>query len=349
MQTCARAVAEAMKEMITSTPSPEGASASKTSQGLNLACRECQRKKIKCSRTYPCEQCTRASLPCYPSSRKPRVKAGAKAVDAELRSRIAKLERLVETFSGEDGKLPPMDTPRPSSHSPQRPVVAPAISAVTSSPASTGDVSSTDTTRYVAGSFWASLTTEVKALAEAFEEDASPSGDENTTPDQTPPYGAPAPAGRTTYELIFCPPGALHILPGAATEPTPAVAAELLAAFLSHVEPMYKLFHVPTLKALMQDGQPYLKRAPDAPCNKALKAAVYFAGANALNEDECQIHYGKTRDELVNEFRGIMGLALYHADTMNTNEIATLQALVLYVARDQRPTSPEFESQLTWV
>jgi hypothetical protein len=196
------------------------------------------------------------------------------------------------------------------------------------------DGASPDTTRYVAGNFWSSLTTEVKALADAFQEDAYGS-DDDESPDLSPP-AVQGPANEQSinkgFELIFCPPGAIYIMPGAPTEPNPSLAVDMFNAYLEHVEPMYKVFHVPTLSAMVLEGKPYLGRDHDSPCNKALKAALHYAGANSLTVEECQARYGKQRDQLILEFRQMVDIALYKADALSTTDIATLQALVIYVA-----------------
>lgn len=80
----------------------------------------------------------------------------------------------------------------------------------------------------------------------------------------------------------------------------------------------------------MLDGQPYLGRPSDSPCNRAVQAAIFFAGANACSDEECLV-FGKSRRELVNAFRRKVDVALYQADPLNTTELATLQALVIYV------------------
>ncbi|KAF2210913.1 hypothetical protein CERZMDRAFT_69136 [Cercospora zeae-maydis SCOH1-5] len=82
-----------------------------------LTCIQGQKKKIKCDRHFPCGQCSRSNLACVPSQRKPRTRhAGRRAVDSELRSRISKLEDLVETLSGEeedDLEQSPLTSPTP--------------------------------------------------------------------------------------------------------------------------------------------------------------------------------------------------------------------------------------------
>ncbi|EME83099.1 uncharacterized protein MYCFIDRAFT_80656 [Pseudocercospora fijiensis CIRAD86] len=314
----------------TSTASPNEQHASKKPHGLALACR--------------------ASLPCQISTRKPRAKI-AKTADAELRTRIAKLEKLVQSFQDEDGKLPSAedikainqlghtkDNSRRATHTPSS-INAP-VTSDHASPSSPIDATSPATSKYVAGSFWSTLTSEVKALADAFEEDG-PNSDPDTSPETTPPapYALDATSITAQYELIFCPPGALYIMPGALVEPEPAIALDLLNAYLNYVDPIYKLLHVPTLKAFVADGQPYMSRPADAPCNKALKAAIWFAAANAYTEEECESKFGKSKDLVVLQYRRMVGIALYQADPLNTTEVATIQACALYIA-SARITDP---------
>lgn len=324
-------------------PSISSASTRQPQQGLHLACRECQRKKIKCDRSYPCGQCSRSGLSCVSSTRKPRAKAGTKG-DAELRQRIAKLEKLVESFQGDDGKDEASGV-SPMAASPGMTAEPNNISTTTAametsdsrSPSSQSDPSSPYTNKYVAGTFWSSLTSEVKALADAFEEDNVQSDDDNsgtpdTTPSSNPPYALDGSTSVTAnYELIFCPPGVLYVMPGALNDPDPKMASLLVEAYLSYVEPSQKLLHVPTLKLFLEEGRPYLNRPADAPCNKALRAAIYFAGVNACTNEECMAILGKSRDQLAQDFRRAVDVALYQADPLNTTETATVQALIIYV------------------
>lgn len=337
-----------MKEQ-NGTTSPLGASSdlNKQPHGLHLACRECQRKKIRCDRTYPCGQCSRAGLSCVQSTRKPRAKAGNKAADAELRQRIAKLEKLVETFQGEDAKdatLRNSASPRDlasRSESSSEPL-APQHRTSSDSPASNSETGSVATSKYVAGTFWSSLTTEVKALADAFEEDDDASDCEESSPsDASPPQGPfsvdPNQPGLAGHELILCPPGAIYIMPGALLDPDPTAEKHIFEWFLQYVDPMYKIFHVPTLVPFMTQNRPYLRRSPDAACNKALRASIHFAGVLSMTEDECQAKCGKSLAQTSQEYRRMVDIALHNADVLNTNELATLQALMLYIVSSMMP------------
>lgn len=245
----------------------------------------------------------------------------------------------MESFADEDGKLLNPESGRTASTQEQvpftgpSPLFTPTRLTEAASPGSPRDATSPDTSRYVAGNFWSSLTQEVKALADAFEEDVR-SDEDGYTPETMPPSGVgvvdPINGSEQQYELIFCPPGALYVIPGAATEPLPAIGQQLLSAYIQHVDPQAKLFHVPTLTALIKDRESYLGRAPDALCNRALRASIYFAAANAITDEESETYFGKAQTQLVSEYRKLVDIALYQCDPLNTTEIATLQALVVY-------------------
>lgn len=171
---------------------------------IRLACQACQRKKIKCDRTFPCGQCLKSNLECIASSRKQRARhAGKRAVDGELRSRIAKLESLVDSLSG-DG-----------SGSAER---ALSDDASVSSPRRTDsvDLDSPRIGKYVASHFWSSLSTEMAALKEALEEEDEDDGPHNDIPDtQLTSPRKNEPSLGLEHDLILCPPGKVYIMPGA--------------------------------------------------------------------------------------------------------------------------------------
>lgn len=208
-------------------------------QSTHLACRACQQKKIKCDRKSPCIQCTRAGIQCKASTRKPRAKTGGKTGDAELRERIFKLEKLVETFSSEEG----LERSRTGSNAASLPdesrTSPPLGDNAIASPASPSDAAVRETSKYVASTFWSSLTAEIKALADVFTDSGSNDGD---TPESSPHPSSHTPdasqAVTVDYELIFCPPGVLYVMPGALLEPDPFLASQLFTAYLNHVEPM---------------------------------------------------------------------------------------------------------------
>lgn len=94
---------------------------------------------------------------------------------------------------------------------------------------------------------------------------------------------------------------------------------------------MLEGFHVPTLRAFVQEGRPYLDHDAAAPCNRALKAAIHFGGISQMTDKDCQAKFGQPRADLVNYFRRIAEAALVQADLLNTKSLAALQAFDVYV------------------
>ncbi|KAM0723497.1 hypothetical protein Q7P37_000484 [Cladosporium fusiforme] len=282
-----------------------------------LACQACQRKKIKCDRTYPCGQCTRSNLHCNPSTRKQRARhAGKRGVDAELKNRISKLESLVESLSG--------DTAPTSTGSDSNTTESPPPLQDTS-----GSAAVPSMRKYVASSFWSSLTSEVQALRDTLEED-EPEGEDSP---ESAPQELPQAASELNieYDLIVCPPGRIYVMPGGFVEPTPQVAKQILDAYLSNVEPIFRLFHTPTLVSFMRDGSSYLGQPWDAPGNQALKRAIWMAGVNSLSSQDCFDITGETRTDALNHYKRLVGISLAQADLVNTNDMATLQAFTVYL------------------
>lgn len=261
---------------------------------------------------FPCGQCTRSNLHCIASSRKPRARhAGKRAIDSELRSRISKLENLVESLSGEVG----IQNGTPSTESDAH--------------ADAQDVESPTVGKYIGSQFWSSLTGEVQALKEALEEDH--------LEDEEPvsPSTSSGLANSAEYDLIVCPPGSVYVIPGALPEPTPQLSATLCNIFCDNVDRMFKFYHTPSLRAFMIDGKPYLGHDHAAPCNKALKAAIWFAATNSLTEPQCQMTFGQSRGDQLQLFRKAVDVAMAQADLMNTTDLATLQGFATYIVSVQ--------------
>ena len=253
-------------------------------------------------------QCTRSNLQCAPSTRKPRARhAGKRAIDSELRSRISKLENLVESLSGDVGVSE--ETPGSDGETQTEPRDAsPAVG------------------KYIGSPFWSSLTTEVQALRDALEDEEAEDEAELTTPSS-----ASGPGNSIEYDLIICPPGSVYVMPGALSEPSPELSAALCTTFCENVDRVFKIFHTPTLLAFLMNDEPYLGHEATAPCNKALKAVIWFAATNTLSENQSQMLFGQSRPDQLQQYRRMVEVAMAQADLMNTTDVATLQALATYI------------------
>jgi hypothetical protein len=176
----------------------------------------------------------------------------------------------------------------------------------------------------------------VQALRDAFDDDEAGSDDEPESSDPSPGSQTinpldPSHAVSAAYELILCPPGSVYVMPGALNGPDGLQTEALWQIFLQHIEGVHKFLHLPTLRLMIEQGGRLYGQDAEAPCNKALRAAILFSAAVALTESECQIYFAKPREQVVLEFRKYVELSLYSADMLNTRDLATLQAMGLYV------------------
>jgi len=194
--------------------------------------------------------------------------------------------------------------------------------------------------KYIGSSFWSSLTTEVQALKDALEDDQLDDEADPTSP-ETSSTGA---SGNTQtvndYDLIICPPGAVYVMPGALNEPSPQVQSMLYGAFIENVAPVFHVVHVPTLRAFLERGAPYLGHDADSIPARAVKAATWVAAINTIGEEQCQAQFGQPRSALIQHYRRIVDVLLSQADVMNTNDLATLQALATTTVSLQPLWSP---------
>ncbi|KAK5113360.1 hypothetical protein LTR62_003459 [Meristemomyces frigidus] len=253
-------------------------------------------------------------LSCVPSARKARARHTSKrAVDSELKQRISKLESLVESLGGEAVKgqansaAEVLDLPEEQDGE---------------------DGSSPTIGQYLSSPFWNSLTIEVQAIRDALEDG------EVESPD-TPPEAVTANDVQLTvndFDLLVAPAGAIYIVPGALVEPPVSMQRQLLNDYFQNINPMLKLLHEPTARALLEYNAPYMGRKAAAPCNQALRAVVWYAAINSLSPEECASRYGQAREDLMRSYRRSVDVYLAQADLMITTEIATVQAFAIYLA-----------------
>src|SRR5207248_10376876 len=64
---------------------------------------------------------------------------------------------------------------------------------------------------------------------------------------------------------------------------------------------------------------------------EALKFAIYYAAVTTLTAEQCMTQVGEERSVLLAKYRLSVEAALARADMINTVEISTLQALVIFL------------------
>ncbi|GAB7363440.1 hypothetical protein MBLNU230_g3714t1 [Neophaeotheca triangularis] len=278
---------------------------------IRLACQACQRRKIKCDRTFPCGQCQRSHLTCESSSRKQRArKVNRQAVDSHLKDRIAKLEALVEALSGEvdcqdkDSAV----SPTTDDGSTTSPTISPRALAQ----------------RYIGSDFWADICFEVQSLRDALEEDGSE--------DEQDSYSATSDSQQQEFGLFVSPPGIVHVMPGAIQEPTSQQVGYLCDAYCANVDRVLKFCYAPMLRDFLKRGAPYLGLDALAPSNRALKSAVCFAALTSWSDKDVRSVFGVSKQEQMSLFRRWVDVSFAQVDLFNTSDLAAVQAMTAYAA-----------------
>lgn len=111
----------------------------------------------------------------------------------------------------------------------------------------------------------------------------------------------------------------------------------LLEIYESRVDTVFKVFHWPsTLASLCEDES--LQNGQDSPPKPytTLESAIYFMSVCTLTQIECQQMLAHDKDGLIRVLREDTEAALSAAALFTTTDIATLQALTIYIVGSSR-------------
>ena len=317
------------------------------------SCLLCRHRKIRCDRGTPCANCVRANETCVPfvPSHAPRGRKGGRRrkTDGGFLERLTKLEGLVKDAEGVasgqslnsrvmDGD-PGMNVKNKSTH----------ISTQTGHNLNIGD-NVTEAhyqiqdvgyrlNRYLGTSFWTTLSQEISGLREVLN---SSSGEETEIEsEQTPDYSLPD-AARQQPSLVnhstFLFPSVNLLDPQ--DDPTPHQVYTLCDIYITHVDPMFKVLHTPSLRQYLQERSVELDCSPGRKGLEALRFAIYYAATVSMTAEECRRRTGNHKELLMSRYRARTELGLAKADFVNTVEISTLQALTILLVL----LTPTFES-----
>lgn len=292
-----------------------------------IACTLCRRRKIKCDRDFPCGSCQRAGAQCIPSLRQriPRGRGGgrkANNTDGALLERIAKLEGLVKDIEAQEK---PHDEMKGIDYVEQKP-------GITSQETSTDGLN-----RYMGSSFWATLSQEISGLKDVLEESSDDvEGDE----DQSPESETLVPR-RSISGFMFSPASSSD----EPIYPTQHQSYIFCDVFLANVDSVIKILHAPSVRKYLQEGSPDLACSPGSNGLEALRFSIYYAATMSMSDEECKLRIGEERAPLLERYRTATEYALADADFVNTTELSTLQALVLYLVTSL-PIEPAIANQV---
>ena len=112
---------------------------------------------------------------------------------------------------------------------------------------------------------------------------------------------------------------------------------QLWNIYLTNVNPMIKITHTPTLQGKIIEAATNLCRVPKG--LEALMFGIYFMAATSMTEQECSSMLNEPKRTLLGKFHHATQQALVNAEFMRTNDLAVLQAYLLYLV-GHTPTTP---------
>lgn len=306
------------------------------------SCTVCQRRKVKCNRVYPCAPCQKTGLECsFPPQEARHRPKRIKRSSLSERSRQDRETTLgattdTATSSAQRASEQPLPPTAPTPNTARlisdgggyRYVNNHLWNAVSSPTATATDGSTPGTLRAV------TLRSPDGRSGDSIYENAVQLGSEiaaGSADERRDLLVGQYPGLLEGRSFIFNRPHSDRSV--GATSATnlrlpPGHITQLWQAYIQNIDPIMKIFHVPTVQHTVL-GQ--LSRPALAANEEALMSAIYLISAVSLDDDECRSSLQECRDELVRRFRRETEDALSAAGFVTTSDITVLQAFVLYL------------------
>ncbi|EED22997.1 fungal specific transcription factor, putative [Talaromyces stipitatus ATCC 10500] len=119
--------------------------------------------------------------------------------------------------------------------------------------------------------------------------------------------------------------------------PSPTIVILIWQRFIDSIDSLLKLFHIPSLQRQIVNAIRALDRVE--PYIECQMFAIYYCTVVDMPSDDCQYILGEKKGTLVSRYRAAVETALARVDLLNSPNIASLQAFVLYLscaARDEQ-------------
>ncbi|KUJ13652.1 uncharacterized protein LY89DRAFT_621222 [Mollisia scopiformis] len=304
-------------------------------EGLG-SCIHCRRRKVKCDKKTPCANCVRLGFQCELAPRKraprrPRKEGNGEiqsAREAELLQRLNALEGVVKSLGG-----------RAKTESSRSQADA-GISDITRSASlkhgsDTGKhqedklekdfgilmLSDEGQSRYVSRNFFARLTEEVDDIRQLVYE-GSPEDEETESPGTASSVVEDEHQGYVFgYSSSAINLRDLH--------PLPSQLPLYLKLYAQKIDPVVKMFHIPSLEKLVEEAVGSLDNISRS--KEALLFGLYFSVIISMSPLEVKTTFGLDRAVAMNRFCFGTEQALARAGFLDTSDPMTLQAFVLYL------------------
>ncbi|PKX89574.1 putative C6 transcription factor [Aspergillus novofumigatus IBT 16806] len=329
------------------------------------SCVTCRRRKVRCNKRSPCSNCVKAGIDCVfpPPGRAPR--KSKRPHDAELLSRLRRLEGVIEHLSG---KKPGAAEPLSTVSSPSQQETGPASPqegrqttpqtqsvqagkcpfVLDSDPQAAKPrnlehefgrlVIDEGRSRYVSNRLWASLGDEIEELQDILDPSSSEEEDH------------PSPESSSTLStnhdgFLFGYYSLSHSLRG--YHPPPPKIPVLWDIYLDNVAPLIPMFHKPTVRKLLTEAaqNPNLLDKN----SEALVLSIYYVTIVSMSPVQCFSVLGDDRDTAVTRYRFAVEQALSRAGLLNTQSLMLLQAAVHFLIGVRREDDTKFVWTMTAV
>jgi hypothetical protein len=103
--------------------------------------------------------------------------------------------------------------------------------------------------------------------------------------------------------------------------------------FIANVDPLVKILHIPSLRKLMRSVYSDSSERTRSRGEDVVIFAVYFSAVTSMTDEECLVKFRDSRQNILAKRRFDLEKALDEADFTKNAEMATLQALVLFLVR----------------
>lgn len=360
-------------ERVLSTTNPaidSPASSHPTQESANLrSCVICRRRKVRCNKASPCSNCTKAGTECvYPPPGRTRRRA-TRPQDAELLSRLRRLEGVIERLSAQAGDSSyTSNVTSPVPRNDDAAVNNQGDSSDCPHPLGVDQKNNTQEelvgeigrlaivegrSRYVSNRLWASLGEEVGvssqlgsfyanlSKAEELHDvlDPTSSEDESLSPESTTTSSSNHDGFLFNFYSVSHSLGSYH--------PTPDKVSIIWDNYLENVAPLVTVLHKPTVQRHLTEAAYHWDTLDKD--SEALVLAIYLITIVSMPPDECQSQLGESRGAAVKRYRFAVEQALAKGNLLNTQSLMLLQAAVLFLIGVRREDDTKFVWSMTAV
>ncbi|PVH74877.1 hypothetical protein DL98DRAFT_602819 [Cadophora sp. DSE1049] len=286
---------------------------------LDRSCVLCHQRKIRCDKKSPCGNCRRVDVLCHYPEAEQTVRRPHKTTINDVSARLARLERTILAMSkawpgGGGGHS---QSPEPSSM---------AIENFSEVPTRNGDegdgkvcaeklVQGDCSSRYFNESLLSHILEEEKEIHSLI----------GLQVDQTPRPSIMSSVQLEPLLSSFHKPDSPADLP----HPPRACAIRLWQAYLNNVDPVIKVFHIPTIQSLVYTS--INSPSDDNADGNTLLFSIYFAATASLSDLNVLTLLGQDKNTALNNFKRGLEQSLAVSNLLDTPTLLSLQAMTLYI------------------